>query len=303
MLPAKLESELKKSDIAAGEAPTHQTGVLRIVSGPADLARYIFGCVHRDEPSAGAVVRVLPEVRCSIQVMVADPYWLCERGEGADWRRLPRVSLWGPRYAWCYGFAAQHIKAYAVGLSAAGFRAVTGVSAPSFLNRVCDLGEVDKSLLEALSVRGEEPFDIWMERATARLREFLGARPPVANPVAATLGLLSVSHARAVARAAVAAGLSERQYRRVFRDLYGVSPKQYQRTVRVDRMIRQLHPAPWEGDAFADEPISYADQPHAIREFRALTGTTPRAYLLAKKRGELTLRSAPVQGKAPPNTT
>lgn len=231
-----------------------------------------------------------------------DPYWLCERGEGEAWRKLPSVSLWGPRYDWCYGFAANHVRAYAVGLTAAGFRLLTGLAAPHFINRVCDLAEFNTGLFETLAARGAESFDTWRERSLARLRTFFAAAPLISDPVAATLDLLAIGHRGALARAAKAAGLSERQYRRVFREFYGVSPKQYQRAVRVDRMIRQLHAAPWEGDAYDETPIPYADQPHAIREFKALTGITPRAYSLAKQGGDVTLRSVPVHGRTPPAT-
>ena len=65
-------------------------------------------------------------------------------------------------------------------------------------------------------------------------------------------------------------------------------------------MIRSLHDAPWEADAWADAPIAFADQPHAIREFRALTGLTPRAYVRAKRSGDATLRSVSGEPSAPP---
>ena len=68
----------------------------------------------------------------------------------------------------------------------------------------------------------------------------------------------------------------------------------------VDRMIRRLHDAPWEADAWAEAPIPFADQPHAIREFRALTGLTPRAYVRAKRSGDATLRSVSGDPSAPP---
>jgi AraC-like DNA-binding protein len=104
-----------------------------------------------------------------------------------------------------------------------------------------------------------------------------------------------------VAAAAEAAGLSERQFRRLFRARYGVAPKRYQRAVRVDRMLRQIHPRPWEADAHAERPIAFADQPHAIREFRALTGLTPGQYVRAKAQGDATLRSVYAPDVQPPD--
>jgi AraC-like DNA-binding protein len=126
------------------------------------------------------------------------------------------------------------------------------------------------------------------------------AGPAIDDPLVASLGILATQEGGAVARAAAAAQLSERQYRRLFIRLYGVSPKRYQRAIRVDRMIRQLHDFPWEIDAY-NAPIPFSDQPHAIREFRAMTGITPRAYLRAKESRDTTLRSVPVDGVAPPD--
>ena len=95
--------------------------------------------------------------------------------------------------------------------------------------------------------------------------------------------------------------MSQRHFRRELLRFHGVSPKRWQRAVRVDRTLRQLHAAPWEEDAYA-EPAAFSDQPHAIREFRRFIGATPREYFRSKRTGDLTLRSLPVEGVDPPET-
>lgn len=257
--------------------------------------------VHRDEDPGRQVVRVLPETRTSIQIMAGEAYWLRDAGDGASWRRLPRISVWGPRYQWCYGFAAGRIQAYAFSLTAPAFCALTNAHASSALNEVHDLRALHPVLAEALDPAPDEAFDAWRIRAAAALGDFFSTRPLGPDPIALTLPILATAEANAVEHAAARAGFSERQYRRIFAQLYGVTPKLYQRAIRVDRMIRQLHEAPWESDAFADTPIAYADQPHAIREFRKLTGLTPGEYLRAKQDGGATLRSAPTTDVAPPD--
>ena len=155
---------------------------------------------------------------------------------------------------------------------------------------------------EAPSVDAEpdEPFDVWIARAADILRAVFAVRPVAADPLTASLPILATGDGDASARAAAACGLSERQHRRLFHRLHGVPPKGYQRLLRVDRMIRRLHDTPWEADAWAEAPIPFADQPHAIREFRALTGLTPRAYVRAKRSGDATLRSVSGDPSAPP---
>jgi AraC-like DNA-binding protein len=290
MLTDPARAALNKTDIAPG--------ALTLVQPPADLAGNVFGFVHRDEDPGPQVVRVLPEVRFSIQIMLDRAYWLRESGADGAWRCLPRIALWGPRYQWCYGFAAGRISAFAVGLSAAGLRRISLRPAPQLLNSVLDLREVQPALAALLDPAANEKFDDWRARATDVLRGFFSDSEP--DPLAATLDILATAEGGAVARAAAAANLSSRQYRRVFDDLYGVTPKLYQRAVRVDRAIRQLHAIPWEADRYADMPIAYADQAHATREFRSMTGLSPGEYLRAKRAGGLTLRSAPTDEVAPP---
>lgn len=281
---------LKKSDIPRRE--------LILVDPPAELAGNLFGFIHRDEDPGPQVVRVLPEVRFSIQLMLDQPYWLRDAGPDAAWRRLPRIALWGPRYEWCYGFAAGRIKAFGVGLSAAGLRRISRRSASQLVNVVLDLRETQPALAEALDPSAGEAFDMWRARVERVLLAFF--QDSEADPLASTLDILATADGGAVSRAAAAAHLSSRQYRRVFADLYGVAPKLYQRAVRVDRAIRQLHDMPWEADHYADTPIAFADQPHATREFRSMTGLSPGEYVRAKRDGGLTLRSAPTDDIAPP---
>lgn len=270
---------------------------------PADLAGLLTGFVHRNDSQGGDVVMVLPELRASIQIMLADPYWLrCREVEGAQeakWVQLPRIALWAPKYAWCYGFAARRIKAYAVGLSPAAFHRLTGKPTSALLDGVFALDTFSPSLAAALTPLAEEDFDMWRARAADVLRAYF-SMPQKTIDFDAAVETLATESSGAVAEAARLAGLSERQFRRVFAKLYGVAPKRYQRAVRVDRMIRQLHPSPWEADSQADRAIPFADQPHAIREFKAMTGLTPAEYVRRKRPGDRTLRSIVVQNVAPP---
>ncbi|MEZ5994723.1 MAG: helix-turn-helix domain-containing protein [Hyphomonadaceae bacterium] len=230
--------------------------------------------------------------------MLDEAYWLREANKDADWKRLPRIALWGPRYQWCYGFAAGRINAFAVGLSAAGLRRISQQPASQLVNVVLDLRDVQPELAATLQPERHEEFDAWRARAADALRAFFQGFD--ADPLAPTLDILTTIESAAVSRAAAAANLSSRQYRRVFANLYGVRPKLYQRAVRVDRAIRQLHHMPWEADGHAETPIAYADQAHATREFRSMTGLSPGEYLRAKRHGGLTLRSVPTEDIAPP---
>ncbi len=265
-----------------------QPGLLAIEPPPADLAPFVVGFVHRDDPEGGEVVRLLPELRTSIQIMIADPYWLRERAPDAIWEMAPRIGLWGPRSHWGYGYARRHVKAYAVGLTALGSGAVVGAPVAGLVDRVVALKSVAPDLAQRLDPLPDEDFSSWRLRATDCLGDAVRDASRH-DPIAGALSVLAVTKGDAVAQAAEAVGHSERHFRRVFKAHHGLTPKQYQRTLRVDRMIRQLHERPWEADAFAADPIPFADQAHAIREFRALTGLTPLDYVRLKRSGDVTL--------------
>ena len=126
------------------DAPS--SNALTLVPPPPDLAPGLFGFVRRIDPGCGGVVRTLPEIRSSIQVHAADPYWVREQAPDAEWRQAPRVSLWGPRHDWGWGYARRDVSAYAVGLTPAGLAALTGVPAPDLVNQVRPAAAVDPAL-------------------------------------------------------------------------------------------------------------------------------------------------------------
>lgn len=93
-----------------------------------------------------------------------------------------------------------------------------------------------------------------------------------------------------IASVARAAGVSERQLERLFVERVGYGPKRYARVVRLWRAVHTLDAA--QGGAsssFADIAAAsgYSDQAHLIREFRALCGVTPGAYVRERRMSEI----------------
>jgi AraC-like DNA-binding protein len=78
---------------------------------------------------------------------------------------------------------------------------------------------------------------------------------------------------------AVKVGMSERQLRRGFDDVVGISPKRFLRIVRFRRALRAARTSARRDWAGIAENAGYYDQAHLIADFRELTGATPSALL------------------------
>lgn len=77
-------------------------------------------------------------------------------------------------------------------------------------------------------------------------------------------------------------GVTARHLRRVFTESVGVGPKEFARTVRLQRAVRLAATSrDWARIAAA---AGYYDQAHLIADFRDLVGLTPVAYFNRKKR-------------------
>ena len=88
----------------------------------------------------------------------------------------------------------------------------------------------------------------------------------------------------AIADVARALGVGERRLERAFDEAVGLPPKQLARVLRFRAVVRRVDRDPdvrWTDLAF---DTGYADQPHLVREFRALAGVTPTQYAAERRR-------------------
>ncbi len=75
-----------------------------------------------------------------------------------------------------------------------------------------------------------------------------------------------------------AACVSQKQYQRIFREFVGMNPKEYARIVKFQKSLWMMQSGERNFAAIAAES-GYSDQSHFIREFKAMTGHTPKALL------------------------
>ncbi|GAA0272640.1 helix-turn-helix domain-containing protein [Cryptosporangium japonicum] len=125
------------------------------------------------------------------------------------------------------------------------------------------------------------------DRAARRLAEEVWDGVPRSwrdlRPEKATVGIveaLTSPGAPSVDTIAERAGYSPRHLRRLVRAETGLGPKTLQRVARLHQFLNRAD----AGLGPAAAAAGYADQSHATREIRALTGLTPRR-LLAERAG------------------
>jgi AraC-like DNA-binding protein len=199
---------------------------------------------------------------------------------------------------WGYGYARGLVNAFSFALKPSAVGTLTGRGPAQFVDRVADLATLRPDLARGLArIVSEHPCDAWQRETCALFSRAVACGSKRADDA---VRFLIHPEADAFRRAASSAGVGPRQFRRRFRSEHGLSPRQYRRVLRIDRLLRRLHPRPWEEDTFEAEP-DFADQAHMIREFKALTGVTPRAYVRSKQRhNDPTLRSVIAEDVAPP---
>ena len=73
-------------------------------------------------------------------------------------------------------------------------------------------------------------------------------------------------------------GLSERQFRRRFRDQVGLSPKELLRIQRFRSCAKASVSNPGHSWVELAARLGYSDQPHLAREFQKLIGMTPKQF-------------------------
>lgn len=132
--------------------------------------------------------------------------------------------------------------------------------------------ELRERLLAVESVRAR--FDLLEAALLRQVQRPLGFHPAVRYAI----GKLAAQRQPTVGELVDETGLSARRFIEVFRAQVGMSPKQYSRVRRFQRIVQGLRmeaELDWCGVAL---DAGYCDQSHLIHEFRAISGISPGAW-------------------------
>jgi AraC-like DNA-binding protein len=193
-----------------------------------------------------------------------------------------RADLWvtGPRTRALFKDARDVDRAVIVSFKPGWSASLLGVAASELTDRVVELeaiwGRAGGELCERLhashtvaemiehvshaieSRTHDEPASAWLARRAVRLLEGDEVR---------------------VTSVAERLGVTARHLRRAFTESVGIGPKEFARTVRLQRALRMTASAASANWGTIAAAAGYYDQAHLIADFHALVGLTPSAYL------------------------
>jgi AraC-like DNA-binding protein len=194
--------------------------------------------------------------------------------------RKGNVSVAGPRtraqFKNATGVARAVIVQFKPGWSASLF----GVAASTLTDRIVPLEDIwgaagadlCDQLLAATSLT-----DVRDRVArTLSMRSHFGFEPASARLARHAVRLLEGDEVR-VESVARRLGVTARHLRRAFAENVGIGPKEFARTVRLQRAVQSASTSMDWGRIAAD--AGYYDQAHLIADFRELVGLTPGAFL------------------------
>jgi AraC-like DNA-binding protein len=160
-------------------------------------------------------------------------------------------------------------------------RALLGVSGCDVASHVVHLADIDGPMCDELVERLGSA-DTWQERFVAVDRVLLRTLRPVTMPAAMVWAWrrLAISHGRlAVHELARDSGFSRRHFGERFTSEFGIAPKAAARVFRFEHACRLFLRSPRR---VADVAMAsgFHDQAHMVREWHALTGCSPREWIL-----------------------
>ncbi|NOU04147.1 MAG: AraC family transcriptional regulator [Novosphingobium sp.] len=247
-------------------------------SRAAVLAPWLMGYLGAELDAGDRAVRRVIPVRpnCFVQIILGGDHAIVDivNGERVP---APRVGLFGPLSHYRYDMEITgSFKTFSARFQPAAAGQLFGVDPVALVDRVMAIG-LPPGLFEALSAAPHwgamaELFDGWL----LTLIDGKSAEDPVARAARQ----LREGHGQiGINELCAETGLSMRHFQRRFRALTGQNPKHYARVCRVANAVHLKELQPEMSWTAAALEAGYADQPHFIRDFKALTGILPRDFL------------------------
>jgi AraC-like DNA-binding protein len=184
---------------------------------------------------------------------------------------------------------------FAVGIvtTPVGCRAALGLDPAAIAGRVVELSEAWapadglRERLLRLSAgpgpgTGPDP-ETMLDLVVAQLADGLDLDFPGLDRCERAVAMLGEDPVRPIADIATAVGVSHGHLDREFTRIVGLSPRRLARLLRVERLFEAIDIDAEVGWADLAADLGWADQSHMIRDVKRHTGSSPSAYLAARR--------------------
>lgn len=260
-------------------------GECRHAEPPGEFAPWIVRFVARRHWTRRERFTIFPALRTELFFHFGSAY-LTNATEGAPLRALPRAALFAPKLHRVEHCCGPRVDWFLAELSPAGAHRLLGEPPAALLqlDRAIPGPARDELLALAARMAATVAFDarvaLFLEWARTRLARF---RHGGDERISTFCRAARDRPIGSVAAAAHSLSLGERRFRDRFLAEIGVGPKAWLAIARGERLWTALHPAT---HADADPFLEYADESHAAREFRRLTGRTIAVHRAEKQGGD-----------------
>lgn len=260
---------------------------------PRDLEPLVEALAGRAACVRRAKFPVFPTARAELIFHFGDPFLVADAPMGAMRPLAPAVLL-GPRREIYWQSAGPHIDWFLIQLTPLGCRRLLGLSFAEIWGQEVDLADLCGATMTELHerLRGLTSFRARAALAVETLRAAQRGAGAGNDPVSLAGSLARSGRIRSVAQLGARLDVGPRRLHQRFVADYGISPKFFLSLMRFGRQLEARHPS-FDPRAHADEP-EYADDSHAIREFRRFTGLTPGAYARQKRADRLVYTGAQI---------
>ena len=268
---------------------------------PAALARHVECLWRLRQPRPAEVMQtVYPDGRCELIVHLAGPPRCWDAVAG--WHAQARTLFAAQRVVAVRLQTVKPLDCVGVRLHPAASNLLLPGAAARHRDRVIDLGTLDAGLSRSLARAARRA----AQGELHALWELLSARCAAVRLDAGIHAAVErIEHLGGRCRIdalARAASLSIRSFQTRFRAAVGLTPKEFARLMRLQATLRALDGSDAGISALASDG-GFADQAHATRELRRVTGQTParlRAELRRDRHGDAAIRLAAafVRGRA-----
>ena len=241
----------------------------------------------------GHTQAVYPDGCCELIVHRGTPMQVFDEATG--WQQQARCLFAAQQRSAVRLAAAGDADCLGVRLQPAASAVLVNVSPAGLRDRIVDLSALDPGFAARFLAAATQPrVEASVVAVFELLERCLSLRPVDERIERAVERLERDEGAGPIAAVVAESGMSERAFQAAFKDRVGLSAKEFARILRLQATIRMLDQA--------DRPVAdlalergFADQSHATRELRRVTGTTPaklREALHRDREGDASIRLA-----------